>query len=302
MPSLRLRLANVFSRRILRPRLARTRTPAEARADLERGTRFALRPWGMVLRDEGDVVRISVGQPDPDRVILYFHGGGYVVGSPLTHRALAGRIAALTGLEVVLPRYPLAPEHPAPAAYDAAMAAFEALLARGYAPGSIVLGGDSAGGGLALALLSRLCGTDQRPAGLFSFSAWTDLAASGASITANADRDHLFEPGRLPELVGYVTAGGIAPEDPRISPLFAAFDRPPPVLMQVACSEILFDDSRRMAERLQQAGSRVTLSELEAAPHVWQLLDGLVPEARESLVEVADFVRACFSDPQAPST
>ncbi len=301
MPSLRLRLANLLSRRIVRPKLARTLSPQDARRDFERATRFVPSPRGMALKDNGDSVRISVGPATPDRVILYFHGGGYIVGSPLTHRGLAGRIAALTGFDVVLPRYPLAPEAPAPAAFDTARAAHAALWAEGYAPASIVLGGDSAGGGLALALLSELCRTDQRPAGLFAFSPWTDLTGSGASMRESADTDHVFEASRLPELVNYVTAGAIAPDDPRLSPLFAAFDRPPPVLLQVARTEILLDDSLRMAKRLRDVGGQVTVSERDAAPHVWQLLDGVVPEARESLEEAAVFVRTCLSDPPASS-
>jgi acetyl esterase/lipase len=301
MASLRLRIANTIARRIVRPRLARTFSPLDARRDFDRAMRLVWAPRGMALRDDGDLVRIRVGSADPDRVILYLHGGGYIVGSPWTHSGLAGRIAALTGCEVILPRYPLAPETPAPAAFDAARAAHAALCAKGYAPGSIVVGGDSAGGGLALALLSELCAADQRPAGLFAFSPWTDLTGSGASMRKNAKTEHIFDAARLPELVDFVTGGVFAADDPRLSPLFAAFDNPPPVLLHVARSEILLDDSRRMADRLRDAGGRVTLTELESAPHVWHLLDGFVPEARASLREAAGFVRACFSDLQASS-
>ena len=290
IPSRRLQLANFGARHFARPKIARTPTPEQARKDLERATRFLIAPPYTLALPGEQMDRVSVGVPDQSRVILYFHGGGYIAGSPRTHRALVARIAALTGMEVFVPRYPLAPDHPAPAAFEAGLSAFETLLSRGYRAGSIVLGGDSAGGGLALAVMAALLQRGQMPAGLFGLSPWTDLTTSGASMTANATVDRLLDPARISELVGYVTAGQMDPADPRISPLFASYSNPPPVLLQVAQTEILLDDTRRMARVLTEAGGRVIVSETEDAPHVWQLLDGLVPEARESLKEVADFI------------
>lgn len=299
MASRRLRLLNLLGRRVLRPRIARTPTPAAARADFERVARLFLAPppFCLVLGDP-DMEWVSVGRPEPGRVILYFHGGAYICGSPRTHLALAGRIAALAGLRVALPCYPLAPEHPAPAAFAAACAAHRRLLALGYRPGDIVLGGDSAGGGLALALMAHLTGAGLAPAGLFAFSPWTDLTGSGVSVRANAAADRLLDPARLEEIVGYVTGDGALPtRDPRISPLFAALEAPPPVWMSVARTEILLDDARRMAERLRAAGGEVEMSELPDAPHVWALFDGYVPEARATIAAAAGFARDALALP-----
>jgi acetyl esterase/lipase len=282
----------------------KTETPAKARQDFDQlATRvFRAPPYLLALRD-GPLEWISVGAPDPACVILYLHGGGYIAGSPATHRGLAGRLAVLTGLRVALPDYPLAPEHPAPAAFEVAVTAYETLLAKGYHAENIVLGGDSAGGGLALALLAHLTRTGDPPAGLFAFSPWTDLAFTGASIATNAVVDRLFDPSRGPELAGYVTGQGLFPAyDPRLSPLYAQFFKPPPVMIHVALTEILLDDSRRMIARLRAAGGEVELREIEDAPHVLPLFDGYVPEARESLVETARFVRDLLNLPPRSSS
>lgn len=290
MASLRLRLINLLSRGILRRVAARVSGPDRARIELERATSIFLRPPSQTtIRKDGALSWISCGRVEASPVILYFHGGGYIAGSPETHRAMLGRLSKLTGIQVVAPAYRLAPEHPAPAGFEDACAAFSELRARGYAPSQIVLGGDSAGGGLALALLAHLCATDARPAALFAFSPWTDLTMSGASVTSNAAADRLLPAERIGELLDYVAPPEIR-ADARVSPLFARFERPPPVLMQVAENEILFDDTRRMAEHLRRSGGQVEVQTQPDAPHVWQLLDGYVPEARESLGNVAAFI------------
>ena len=230
----------------------------------------------------------AAGEP----FLLYFHGGGYVMGNPRTHAALATYLTRKTGLQTCLPDYRLAPEHPFPAAFDDALCVWQGLLARGIKADQIILGGDSAGGGLALALLGHLCATDQpRPACVFSFSPFTDLSLSGASIESNAKSELLLPAQRLEQLRDRVLAGA-DPRDPRISPLFACFKGAPPVLIQVARSEILRDDSRRLAEVLKRAGVEVTLQEWGNLPHVWQFFHGWLPEARKALADAADFIRS----------
>lgn len=291
--SIRLRLFTLFMRGLVRPVLAISRDPAKARRDFNRLSRFLrVPPFLLHLIDAGPVPLhwISVRPRRTDWVILYLHGGGYITGSPVTHLGLAGRLAKLTGLQVALPEYRLAPEHPAPAALDDAREAHSALLTKGYAAGQIILGGDSAGGGLALALLADLCARGLTPAGLFALSPWTDLAMTGASLEDNEGRDPLLPVRRMPDLVEMVL-GEVDCRDPRVSPLYAKIDRPPPVLLQVGSVEILLDDSRRMAEVLRRAGGAVELTEWPDCPHGWQLLDGYLPEARLALLEVADFVR-----------
>ncbi len=296
--SLRLRLARLGARLLVRPRLARTTRPDQARRDILLATRL-LRPPPFLLRlpQPGGLHRITAGPVTETGVILWLHGGAYVTGSPATHATMLGRLSHLSGLAVIAPEYRLAPEHPAPAAFEDACAAHTRLLAAGWHPGQIVLGGDSAGGGLALALLSWLCQQDLRPAGLLAFSPWTDLSLTGASLTECAASDPLLPASRINTTAGMVL-GDLAPEDPRISPLFARFPAPPPVLIQLSADEILRDDSRRIAERLRAAGGQVTLEEHPAALHVWQILDGYVPEARQALRQAAAFCRAQAGTPE----
>jgi monoterpene epsilon-lactone hydrolase len=290
--SLRLRLFTLAMRWLVQPLLARTKDPAQARHDFNRMSRFLRVPPYLLHLSEPHQVPvhwISVKPRSVEWVILYLHGGGYITGSPHTHVGLAGRIAKLTGLQVASVDYRLAPEHPAPAALEDARAAHAILLDKGYLPRQIILGGDSAGGGLALALLADLCARGVAPAGLFAFSPWTDLAMTGDSLRTNEGRDPLLPVRRLPDLVQMVL-GDMDPRDPRISPLYAQFIKPPPVLLQVGSVEILLDDSRRIAEVLRQAGGAVRVAVWPGCPHVWQLLDGYLPEARQALEEIRDFV------------
>lgn len=294
-PSLRLRLLNLGLRGIAKPRLARTPGPAEARVDFHRAARWLFRapPFLLHLSERGSppLHWISAGPVAGSPVILYLHGGAYVTGSPWTHAGMLGRLSRLTGLAVVAPRYRLAPEHPAPAAFEDARAAHAALVARGHAPGDILLGGDSAGGGLALALLADLCARDLRPARVFALSPWTDLTLSGATLVTHARADPLLPASRLAEAVALIR-GALDPDDPRLSPLFARFDRPPPVLIQAGSTEMLLDDSRRMAAHLAAAGAAVTLEVWPAAPHVWPIGDGYFPEARAALRRIGHFLKA----------
>ena len=290
--SLRLGLVNWAARWITRPLLLRTVDVARARRDFERGARLQrLPPYLLHLVDRGPLPLhwISVRRQHPDRVILFLHGGAYLTGSPATHLGLMARLAQLTGWQVACPDYRLAPEHPAPAAFDDAVAAHARLRALGYAPSQIVLGGDSAGGGLALALLAELCARGEAPAGLFAFSPWTDLAMTGTSLHSNAAHDPLLPVTRMPDVVAMVL-GGFDARDPRISPLYARYHAPPPVFIQVGRGEILLDDSRRMAERLRHAGGRVILQEWPGCPHVWQMMDNRLPEAWQALSQTADFI------------
>lgn len=288
----RLAAAVALARLLVKPALARARDPLRARRQFERLARLLPPPpFLLCLPDRAGMYRITAGPVAEHGCLLWFHGGAYVTGSPETHSAMLGRLSRLSRLAVYAPDYPLAPLYPAPAAFDAAVAAHASLLAQGWRPDQILLGGDSAGGGLALALLSQLCRTGLRPAGAVLFSPWTDLTLAGMSLHSAAKADPILPVSRLQETVALVR-GALAPEDPRLSPLFADFPAPPPVLLQLGSDEILRDDSRRIAARLQAAGGQVTLQEWPGAPHVWQLLDGLVPEARAALRQAAGFCRA----------
>lgn len=301
--SRRLALINFLLRLVARPRLARTTDPVAARADFERTARLGFRIPPLTLRLPGHVrgeaegarevpgLWISCGQAQPRRVILYLHGGAYVTGSPETHVGVVARLSKVSGLRAFVPDYRLAPEHPAPAALEDALAAWDGLYALGYDPDRIVLAGDSAGGGLAFALLAELCARGTPPAMIVAFSPWTDLTGRGASIAANAGTESLLPASRFSELVK-LYAGKIARDDPRLSPLFARFPGAPPAFLQVSDSEILRDDTLRMAERLKQQGAEVTLQIWPGAPHVFQIFDGWLPEARRALNEAGQAIRA----------
>ncbi len=292
--SWQLRALRVFLRSAVRRSLRRQPDSISARRWFERGAWLNARgrPWvGLPADLLADVPALWTA-PQARQMILYFHGGGYVMGNPRTHAAMGLYLTRKTGLPVCLPDYRLAPEHPFPAAFEDALAVWDALEARGIAASDVVLGGDSAGGGLALALLAHLCATDRpRPACAFAFSPFTDLTLSGASIRENAAREILLPIERLEALRTRVLQGA-DPSDPRISPLFGTFAKAPPVLLQVARYEILRDDSRRMAKALQAQSVKVTLQEGGNLPHVWQYFHGWLPEARKSLTDTAQFIRA----------
>lgn len=296
--SLRLAILNVLLRRAVRPFVGRTGRPEDVRRHLALSTRIFLhgpRVPQRVTEIAGVPCREFLPSGAGDGTILYFHGGAYVAGSPETHRAMLSVLAAETGLRVVAPDYRLAPEHPFPAAFEDALAAADTLD-----PASSVIGGDSAGGGLALALLAHLTGQGRSPAGCFAFSPWADLAATGASLIENADRDVILPATRMNELVGMILQGK-DPKDHRISPLYADFRGAPPVLLSVALTEILRDDTLRLVARLEEQGVAVSLETLPHAPHVWQMLVGLLPETRASLERTAAFIRNCLNSPTPPA-
>lgn len=299
MASHRMRLVRAFLRSILRPLNRGVRGPGLLRAGF--AAMAALTPGAGVAVTATPAIWWFT-PPDAANegpVILYLHGGAYVAGQPGHYRAMLGRLALWSGCRVAAPVLRLAPEHPAPAAFDDTIAAHALLLAGAVPAGRIVLGGDSAGGGLALALLARLCASDLRPAGLFAFSPWTDLALTGKSLIDNAATDALIPAARMAEVVELVR-GDLAAIDPRLSPLYAAFAAPPPCLLLVAADEVLRDDTRRMADRLRQTGGRVDVEEAEGVFHAWPFAAGRLPESDTALHRTADFVRSVLR-PSSPS-
>jgi acetyl esterase/lipase len=298
--SLRAALISAALRRFEKPFLAREQEPQVLRAGFERRARLLFHaPRGTVFSDRplaGTIPATRIAGPDAG-VILYFHGGGYVFGSPRTHRAMVAALARRAGLSAVLPAYRLAPEHPFPAAFEDAGRAFAALLDEGWPPQRIVLAGDSAGGGLALALLGQLCRQGgPRPGCAFALGPLTDMTFSGPSFRDNAVRDPLLPAARSADVAAFYLQG-TDPRDPRCSPLFGRFPAPPPVWLGVSGSEILRDDSTRFAEHLRRAGGRVTVVMPPDLPHVWPIFHNVLPEARATLDALADWIRR----EQAPS-
>jgi acetyl esterase/lipase len=222
-------------------------------------------------------------------IILYLHGGAYVVGSIASHREYLVRLANATRAKILAINYRLAPEHPFPAALEDAVSAYRWLLAGGAPPGDLLLAGDSAGGGLALAaLLALRAGDDPLPAGAICLSPWVDLALTGASVRTKAAVDPILTPASL-ETSARLYAAGHALTDPLISPLYAALDGLPPLLIQAGSDEILLDDALRLAERARRAGVAVTLEVWEGLFHVFPITPFL-PESAQALARIAAFV------------
>lgn len=227
--------------------------------------------------------------------MLYLHGGGYCLGSIDSHRALCARIAVGSGCSVLLIDYRLAPEHPFPAALHDALAAYEWLLEEGTDPGRLLIGGDSAGGGLVLALLVALREKGiELPAGAACLSPWTDLAMTGITATDESIDDPMI---RLSDAKQLATlyADGADLRDPLISPHYADPSGFPPLLLQVGTREILLDDSRRFARAARRAGVDVTLEEWADLMHVWQVFAPLVPEAVEAIDALGQWVRTALA-------
>ncbi len=224
--------------------------------------------------------------------ILYLHGGGYVIGSPSLYRNLTWRLARAAAARLLAVDYRLAPEHPFPAAVDDAMTAYEWILAGGADPRRLVVVGDSAGGGLAFALLLR-CRDEARlplPAAVVALSPWTDLALTGASLAGNAVADPFLDANGIPPIAEYYLAGA-DPRHPYASPLYGDPTGLPPALLQVGGDEVLRDDATRMADRLRAAGCEVTLEVWPRMPHVWHLFASVMPEARRAIARIGAFVR-----------
>lgn len=227
----------------------------------------------------------------PDRVLFYIHGGGFVFGSPDTHSAMAAHLAQKIGARAVLPRYRLAPEAVFPAAPEDVRRAWDGILASGVLSKNIVLGGDSAGGALALGLVAALCaeGADM-PGAVFAFSPLTDLTFSGESFSRNAECEVVLAAERGAEMVG-LYLNGFGGADPAVSPLFADFAGGPPVWITVGDTEILLDDSRSIVAKLKADGVEATLVVEHDLPHVWPIFHNILPEARGTLAALASWIR-----------
>jgi len=225
-----------------------------------------------------------------DAVLLYLHGGGYQVGSVRSHGELAARLARATGVRALIVDYRLAPEAPFPAALDDALAAYRWLLEdQGVPAGSIVLAGDSAGGGLVAATL--VAARDRGlplPASAALLSPWADLTGSGDSMVTNAGADPILSAEVLAEMARSY-AGDTDLADPLVSPLFADLAGLPPLCVDVGTAELLADDGRRLAAAAGRAGVEVVLTEAEGLPHVWHVL-AITPEATLATDRVGAFL------------
>jgi epsilon-lactone hydrolase len=242
-----------------------------------------------------DAIEVTIAGTGDNNVILYFHGGVYVIGTAVATVPLVGDLARRSETRAISLDYRLGPEHPYPAAIDDARAAYEGLLAEGFAPGQIALAGESAGGGLVVATMLAL-----REAGLplpscgFLMSPYVDLTLAGETLTTREALDPVLTPvglrTRVPDYVGRADAA-----DPLISPIFGDLSGLPPLLIQVGTHEVLLSDALRLAERAALSDVAVTLEVTPGVPHVFQGFAGLLDEAATALDRAAQFFKTHFA-------
>jgi acetyl esterase/lipase len=249
----------------------------------------------------GEWLEPASGEPDGESAgsavptVLYCHGGGYYFCSPRTHRSLTFALAPRANARLFSLDYRLAPEHRFPAALDDATAAYRQLLAMGIAPSSIVIAGDSAGGGLALATLVALRDAGApMPAGGLLFSPWTDLATTGASLRTNDSVDPMFC-GAAIERAAKVYLGDAPATHPYASPVYADLHGLPPLFMMAGSTEVLLDDTRRVADNARAAGVDCECEVWKKMPHVWPMFAPFIPEANRALDRAGAFVRRATS-------
>lgn len=226
-----------------------------------------------------------------DHVVLYLHGGGYVIGSVRTHRQIAGNISRAAAARVLSLDYRLAPEHPHPAAVDDAAAAYRHLLSASIAPRRMAIAGDSAGGGLtAAALIALRDAGEALPAAGVMMSPWLDLTLSGDSMASRAAEDPMVQAAGLEKMAAAYVAGGDA-RAATVSPLFADLAGLPPLLVHVGTAETLLDDSTRFAERARSAGVNVELEVWQDMIHVWHAFALILPEARQATDRIGEYLK-----------
>jgi len=235
---------------------------------------------------------ITIDGIEPRHVVLYFHGGVYVIGDAFQAAGLASQVGARAGAKVISVDYRLAPEHPYPAAVDDALAAYQALLQGGTAPSDVAFAGESAGGGLAVATLANARDHGlPLPAATLVMSPYADLTLSGATLETKREADPLFTPEAFPARVADYTAGHDAALG-LISPIFADLSGLPPLIIQAGTHEVLLDDAIRLARQAATADVQVTLDITAGVPHVFQAYYPFLDEAAAALDRAGQFLSA----------
>jgi epsilon-lactone hydrolase len=244
---------------------------------------------------------ITIDGIEPRHIVLYFHGGVYVIGDAFQPAGLAAQVGRRTGAKVISVDYRLAPEHPYPAAVDDALAAYEALLRGGTAPSDIAFAGESAGGGLAVATLvnAREHGLPL-PAAAFAMSPYADLTLSGVTMETKREADPLFTPQAFPARVADYTAGQDAALG-LISPIFADLSGLPPLIIQAGTHELLLDDAIRLARQAAIADVDVTLDITAGVPHVFQSAYPILDEAAAALDRAGQLLSAYLASAERVS-
>ena len=272
-------------------------TLEEMRAGMEAGSFPATEAATVTSVDANGVPGewVTVPESDPNRRMLYVHGGGYVMGSPVTHRRLCEGIARAGGCAVLNLDYRMAPEHVFPAAVDDAMAGLQFMQENGPdGPGaadSVFVGGDSAGGGLMLATLlaARERGVAM-PDGGVGISVWSDLAITGESIQTRSGVDPLITDDSMVTNMAAMYLGEADAKTPLASPLYADYAGLPPLILQVGDHEVLLSDTTRVAERARAAGVEVTEEVWDEMFHVWHAFAPMLPEGQQAIDRIGEFI------------
>jgi len=229
---------------------------------------------------------------DPSRILMFFHGGGYCSGSILSHRRLVTEAGRATGVRTLAIAYRLAPEHPFPAAYDDVMTAWRFLRDQDIPAARIAVGGDSAGAGLAVALISQLRDAREAlPACAWLISPWMDLTMSGSTLVSKSAVDPLIHKEYLNELADAYLPTGMDRKDPRVSPLYADLRGFPPMLIQVGSAETLLNDATRFAAVAGAADVAVTLQIWPHMIHAWPMWNAHLEGGRRALASAGKFIR-----------
>ncbi|MGD0865311.1 MAG: alpha/beta hydrolase [Rhizomicrobium sp.] len=269
---------------------------AEQRANIDAFAGFFPVPEGTEVEPatlggvKGEWVRAR--RAKRDAVLLYLHGGGYVIGSPASHRHFVAALGEASGLSAFSADYRLGPETPFPGAVEDAVAAYKGLLDSGIAPAKLAIAGDSAGGGLTIATLVAL--RDRKiplPATAVTLSPWVDLTGSGESLRARAKRDPIVGEEALHKMAA-AYLGGADPKTPLASPIFADLKGLPPLLIQVGTEETLYDDAVRLAARASEAGVEVSVEYWGGMIHVWQVFYPLLSEGRDAIQRIGSYLKA----------
>ena len=270
--------------------LSSRRSVAAQRRVTEFGARLNPAPKGTLVRQVrlGDrpAERVTLGDDEAPRAVLYLHGGGYVVGSARMYRTMAAHLSRAAGAVVFCLDYRLAPEHRYPAALEDALAAFRGLVDAGYPADRIAIAGDSAGGGLAVAAARALADSGQRPAALGLLSPWTD-----PSDTELPERDFVTNKA-WGSACAAMYRGEAEPTDPGYAPMYAELSGLPPMLITTCTTEILNGQIHRFADRARAAGCTVRLVEDPRLWHSGQILAGMLREATDSVHDIGVFLRA----------
>ena len=272
-------------------------TLEEMRAGMEAGSFPATEAATVTSVDANGVPGewVTVPESDGNRRLLYVHGGGYVMGSPVTHRRLCEGIARAGGCAVLNLDYRMAPEHVFPAAVEDAMAGLQFMQENGPdGPGaaeSVFVGGDSAGGGLMLATLvaAREQGVAM-PDGGVGISVWSDLAITGESIQTRSGTDPLITDASMVTNMAAMYLGGADAKTPLASPLYADYAGLPPLILQVGDHEVLLSDTTRVAERAREAGVEVTEEVWDEMFHVWHAFAPMLPEGQQAIDRIGEFI------------